>query len=57
MDIKKYINQKITLKKTNESGIIVDVEYMSNLNHYMFIIKTDKGIVNTFNKEDFVVNN
>lgn len=50
-----YIGRSIEMKITGEKGIILEYNYLSEVNHYYFKIKIkDKEII-TFNEQDFIL--
>ena len=49
------IGKNVILKETTDPGIILFFEYMTDLNHYCFKIKTKDKIIICFNEENFII--
>lgn len=47
------IGKNVILKESNEEGVIIFFEYIPDLNHYHFKIKTKNEIITCFDDEKF----
>jgi len=52
--ISDYIGKPIEFRKTKEKGIIIEFEYIPDLNHYAFKIRTSDKIIITFDETEFL---
>lgn len=48
------IGRKIELKKTHEIGVIIDLQYILDLNHYRFKIRTKNKTITIFDENEFI---